>query len=145
MNKQQYQEYLRSDHWKQLRAKKVGNKRRCGICGETHGIQVHHMFYRNIYDVQTSDLRRLCDRCHGTFHRLVKEGKLRITSQEHNGAWCQTKMGVLKEFKRQGLTRFSGMKGFATKADLAKLGVPWPPPKGWKKNMINPPSMLLTN
>lgn len=97
MNKVQYREYLKSDHWKHLRRSKLKHKTRCGICGSRQNIQIHHLIYRNIYDVKTSDLRRLCGRCHQTVHELMKSGKLKITSKSHHGIWCHTKSAVKKE------------------------------------------------
>lgn len=62
--------YLKSDHWKGLRNQKfleVGKK--CEICGKSTTIEVHHLNYREIYDVLTSDLQVLCKKHHGEQHR----------------------------------------------------------------------------
>jgi hypothetical protein len=100
MNKEEYRQYLRSDHWQTLRAAKMSQpeKRRCGVCGSRENVQVHHLRYRNIFDVQTDDLRRLCDRCHSLFHRLVGEG-LEIKSESNNGRWALTKTAIKKALR----------------------------------------------
>lgn len=101
MNKHEYQKYLKSDHWKSLRAKKrrrsskTKGKSRCAICGTTEGIQTHHLLYRNIYDVSTSDLRLLCGSCHQTAHKLMAEG-LKFKSDKPQGIFCTLKVAVKK-------------------------------------------------
>lgn len=61
--------YLNSSHWKELRKKKYSEVgRKCECCGYTKTLQVHHVNYRDIYDVETSDLKVLCDLCHRTEH-----------------------------------------------------------------------------
>ena len=104
MTKAEYKLYLKSDHWKNLRAEKHKNpsRRRCGICGSREHIQTHHLRYKNIYDVETSDLRRLCGRCHMAAHELQSTGRLRLTSKSHQGLWCQTKAAVKRELGLEG-------------------------------------------
>lgn len=99
MNKIQYREYLKSDHWQNLRRLKLKRKCQCGICGSNQNIQIHHLQYRNIYDVKTTDLRRLCGRCHTLVHELIKSGKLVVNSRSHHGMWCQTKNAVKYHLK----------------------------------------------
>jgi len=96
MTKEQYQVYLQSPHWKQLRAEKwKRSHKRCGICGSKEQLQVHHMVYRQIYDVQLTDLRVLCDTCHETTHRLINAGRLDVRASEtHNGWFQRTKTAV---------------------------------------------------
>lgn len=97
---QQYQEYLKSDHWKELRRKKWKNY--CGICGSTERIETHHLNYKNLYDVETADLRRLCHRCHFLAHDLMKQGKIRFKSTKPHGRFSTIKAAVKKEL---GITR----------------------------------------
>jgi hypothetical protein len=97
LNKSEYKTYLRSDHWKELRRRKYSKcPNRCAICGSAENLQLHHLQYRSIYDVETSDLRCLCGMCHKTFHDLAGSGQLRITSDNHHGIFCQTKTAVKK-------------------------------------------------
>jgi 5-methylcytosine-specific restriction endonuclease McrA len=62
-------EYLKSDHWKQLRANKLSITPYCEKCGVRRRLDVHHLNYRNLYDVSVSDLMTLCRRCHEAEHR----------------------------------------------------------------------------
>lgn len=102
MTKAEYKEYLKSEHWKELKARKFQQRRhRCGVCGSPE-VQHHHLQYRNIYDVLTSDLRRLCGRCHKTAHELMNQGVLRVTSPNHHGMWAQTKTAVKKALGLKG-------------------------------------------
>lgn len=67
-----YREYLKSDHWLDLRQRafaKLG--RRCSICKHRKRIQVHHKFYREVWtETQVDDLQVLCDACHGLKHGI---------------------------------------------------------------------------
>lgn len=60
--------YLHSDHWRELRARKLANNPRCQRCGAKAG-DVHHRRYRSIFDVQLRDLESLCRKCHKAEHR----------------------------------------------------------------------------
>lgn len=71
MNKSEYAEYLKSEHWKVLRRKRLeiaGYK--CEKCGTPYALQVHHLRYKKIYDVTPEDLRVECSVCHAKEHRL---------------------------------------------------------------------------
>ncbi len=59
--------YLSSPHWLDLRIRakaKYGNRCRCGA----GGCDVHHINYRNIFDVTVEDLMVLCRSCHKAEH-----------------------------------------------------------------------------
>ncbi len=96
-----YQEYLQSDHWKELRARKHkrasrrNGKLRCAICGSTDKVHTHHLIYRNWYDVVTSDLRMLCDICHSTAHELISAGVIQPNKYtSHHAIFGATKVAV---------------------------------------------------
>jgi 5-methylcytosine-specific restriction endonuclease McrA len=60
---------LRSSHWKKLRRKKLEAERRtCQWCGSRARLHVHHLNYRDLYDVTLADLAVLCERCHTIVH-----------------------------------------------------------------------------
>ncbi len=61
--------YLKSDHWKELRSRKLQQVKCCERCGRTWFLDVHHLRYRNLYDVELCDLQVLCRRCHKKVHR----------------------------------------------------------------------------
>lgn len=67
--------YLRSEHWQNLRiAKLAKHDAKCCICRERDlSNDVHHIHYRNLYDVTLDDLRVLCRKCHNDVHRILDE------------------------------------------------------------------------
>ena len=68
--------YLKSEHWKLLRQSKFSEcGKHCEICGKTTTIEVHHLRYREIYDVLTSDLQVLCKKHHSEQHKRKKPQK----------------------------------------------------------------------
>lgn len=71
------EEYLKSDHWKALRAEKLNQHPNCDGCDRT-ALDVHHLNYRNLYDVTVLDLMSLCRACHAEVHRLMDAGMLRF-------------------------------------------------------------------
>lgn len=84
MNKEEYREYLKSDHWQNLRKRKLSHsRRRCAICSSIKRLEVHHLQYRNIFDVDLTDLRILCNRCHKLFHELKKSGVVKPVTGSH--------------------------------------------------------------
>lgn len=61
--------YLKSQHWYDLRWKKLNSvNRKCEKCRALKGLDVHHLDYRDIYDVELTDLQVLCRRCHLAEH-----------------------------------------------------------------------------
>ena len=70
MNREKYQQYLLTEHWKQLRSKVIerdGNA--CCRCKSTTQLQVHHKIYRATpFDTILEDLETLCELCHAGVH-----------------------------------------------------------------------------
>lgn len=62
------EEYLKSDHWKQLRKEKLQLNPICEECGSASRVEPHHLDYKNLFDVQVSDLKTLCRKCHEKAH-----------------------------------------------------------------------------
>jgi hypothetical protein len=67
--------YLKSDHWKQLKAKKLLANPLCERCGSNKFLDVHHLDYKNLYDVLLTDLETLCRHCHHEDHERAREEK----------------------------------------------------------------------
>ena len=98
MSKESYREYLKSDDWQAKRElKRSKHQWRCGICGATDRIDIHHLNYRNLTDVEMSDLRKMCHRCHILTHELHKAGKIIFKSTSHQSRWTIIKDAVKKE------------------------------------------------
>ena len=95
--KAQDRKYLQSDDWKEKRMKKNSKRKRCAICAEKKNIDIHHLNYKNLHDVEQSDLRRLCRRCHFLVHELEKNGKIVYRSNNHHSKYAIQKAAVKKE------------------------------------------------
>ena len=104
-----YTDYLKSNDWKTKRTAKVSKKFRCGICGDTNNIHVHHLNYKHLNDVEQADLRKLCKRCHFLAHKLMKEGKIVFRSTNHHSRWGILKAAVKKELKLTKVNMFAGI------------------------------------
>jgi hypothetical protein len=66
-----YYEYLNSGHWKALKsdmAKFRGKK--CEFCGAEKSLNLHHLQYKNWYDVEPEDLIWLCKLHHDIIHNF---------------------------------------------------------------------------
>jgi len=67
-NKRDYQEYLQTDHWKQLRKKIMDrDNNTCQICGVPAN-HVHHMTYVHRGNEYEFELVALCYECHKIYH-----------------------------------------------------------------------------
>jgi 5-methylcytosine-specific restriction endonuclease McrA len=61
----EYRDYLRSDRWRAIRDWAFAlHGRKCQECGETGGLEVHHLHYDTLGRERPEDLRVLCWRCH---------------------------------------------------------------------------------
>lgn len=65
------EKYLKSTHWYELRNKKLSMVNACEKCKASTHLDVHHLNYRNLYDVELSDLMVLCRKCHTDEHNGV--------------------------------------------------------------------------
>ena len=70
--------YLKSEDWKNLRAAILATKGadgRCHICDEIKRLDVHHIWYKRLYDVGVHDLTPICRDCHNKVHKLLRDPK----------------------------------------------------------------------
>ena len=83
--------YLKSKHWKKLRLRKLQSVsfhcQHCGEIGKEKNNDVHHEQYKNLIDVELSDLIVLCQHCHmlheaRTGHRKIQRSKYKRLSIE---------------------------------------------------------------
>ena len=65
--------YLKTDHWKDLKRRKLELVNSCEDCETKKYLDVHHLVYRNLYDVELDDLVVLCRRCHKAEHKKSEE------------------------------------------------------------------------
>jgi phage terminase large subunit GpA-like protein len=99
-------EYLKSDHWKLLKKSKLNQINCCEICGSNLNLDVHHLNYKNLYDVTEEDLQVLCRFHHEEIHLKQKkemEGeKIRLGELREN----RKKRKVLRNLlKKTGLSK----------------------------------------
>lgn len=67
--KDRYQQYLESDHWKQMRTGCFfRDGRRCLHCKSRQNLNAHHLRYRNLTDCYLDDVMTLFRRCHDAIH-----------------------------------------------------------------------------
>lgn len=73
MNKrrQQYYQYLESEHWRRLRLEAFERDGfKCLNCGTNKNLRGHHKRYRKDLRLCTvKDIETLCQKCHDNFHR----------------------------------------------------------------------------
>jgi phage terminase large subunit GpA-like protein len=70
-----YNEYLRSDHWNKIKRKYRMSRKRpqhCWCCGSKNNLQLHHKTYKRLGKEKLNDLLLICDECHSQLHNLVK-------------------------------------------------------------------------
>ncbi len=71
MDKKEYQQYLKTDHWQRTKRAMLKLKpyRKCELCGSREYVfHVHHMSYENIGHEGYMDLVVLCSECHKKVH-----------------------------------------------------------------------------
>jgi hypothetical protein len=147
--KETYREYLKSEHWQQTRTKKRRRNKQCGICGATSRLDVHHLTYRQLFNVEQSDLRVLCRTCHDLAHALKDRGVYTFRSTNHLHRWEVVKAAIKANFRlghprprwsgkvtQPWLMYYATPSGAWTAQQMIHLGVTWPPPKGWLHGMI---------
>ena len=68
-----YADYLRTDHWKALRLRKLrSTDYRCQACNVAGTMHVHHRTYKRRGHERLEDLTVLCSACHQLFHEHEK-------------------------------------------------------------------------
>jgi len=76
-----YEQYLKSDHWFELKKKASRRKRysRCEICQSKSMLQLHHRHYRFLMHVnELHSIICLCDSCHGNIHKMAKSKNISV-------------------------------------------------------------------
>jgi len=79
MNRQEYKDYLETEHWRTLRRLKIEEaNQHCQLCGKgadrTTTLHVHHNTYTRFpYRELLSDLVVVCTQCHSIFHDRLPE------------------------------------------------------------------------
>jgi hypothetical protein len=78
-----YNRYLQSDHWADLRRRKFSESgRNCKNCGSVKVPHVHHINYRHLIDCTLDDLLVLCKICHDDLHCGAQIQKIDLAGVE---------------------------------------------------------------
>lgn len=80
-------EYLHSEEWAKLRERAFRREKACFLCAKEGAMDVHHMDYRNIVDVDPSCLVVLCRECHSMVHEAIDIG---LIPKKHNRRFVQS-------------------------------------------------------
>jgi HNH endonuclease len=76
MNKQEYEEYLKSSAWRQkrhwARLKARGKCQRCGELLVEKEVHTHHLTYERVGHERPEDLQVICKACHEFIHGLIE-------------------------------------------------------------------------
>lgn len=80
MTKEEYQEYLKTEHWQRLRAERLKiDNYKCQYCGRPYDLQVHHLSYDNLWNENVyEDLITLCKSC----HKCIEEIKTKYKDEQ---------------------------------------------------------------
>jgi 5-methylcytosine-specific restriction endonuclease McrA len=71
-----YNEYLRSDQWRRLRAKVFERDNYlCQGCRVNRATQAHHLTYARVGREMLFDLISVCDPCHESIHTIREESR----------------------------------------------------------------------
>ena len=107
MNKDEYIEYLKSEHWKSFkkRYKKAKSPQFCLGCGNKR-IQLHHRTYARLGKERYEDIFPLCGKCHIKLHKFLSDNKQRITASYKKSLailfkWTPIQRSIFKKFYRK--------------------------------------------
>jgi hypothetical protein len=145
-----YQDYLASPLWRKIRAKvlpRAGG--RCAFC-DAPATQVHHRAYtyRVLRGLKPNLLVQCCRPCHKDIEfwpdgRKRDPFEVRARSRqmqaahERRRAAERASLAVPADARPtpEGIEAAKTKRGGWTREQLAKWGVPWPPPKGWRAGL----------
>lgn len=78
MTKAEYAEYLRSDHWAEVRRRyRKVRPWKCDRCDSSEkSLDLHHRTYKRLGRERLDDLVPLCRTCHQDIHGILVDGKV---------------------------------------------------------------------
>jgi hypothetical protein len=111
-----YRVYLLSPHWAQIRRdyRESDLPQEC-FCGESDGVQLHHLTYERIGAERLLDLTPLCAPCHALVHVLEWRGELGIdleglTDAERAGIGRKWLAAEAERLKAEEVARFEALR-----------------------------------
>ncbi len=106
MTKEEYQEYLKSDHWKKTKARKLTERNyRCERCGSPYMLCVHHLNYDRLWKELMTDLKVYCDYCHKTVHGIPTGNQRPIIPKHIRDEQLKGIFNIPRKFKRGKLQK----------------------------------------
>jgi len=99
ISKEEYQKYLQSEHWKNVRERYFDSKliKDCYICHSNQDLNLHHRTYKRLHAERLTDLVPLCSQCHKAVHLLIKNGGASL--------WESTRVLQTRLHARRGKTK----------------------------------------
>lgn len=81
--------YLKSEDWKNLRGAVLAHHNNtCAVCNKySPSNDVHHLKYRNLFDVKPSDLKVVCRICHELIHAALAANPHWKTFRQKEDLW----------------------------------------------------------
>ena len=80
----EYENYLKSEHWKSFKDSVYKSKRRrkCRICGNIKDLNIHHKKYTRfgesvLFNETKGTIMVLCKDCHSLWHKLISNHKIK--------------------------------------------------------------------
>lgn len=137
MNKQQYKEYLSSEHWKKFRKETYSKRKMCQKCTSKKNLNIHHITYVNLWKETQEDVLVLCNECHFRGHKKpkfikrMKEGKsldFVKKATEKNGKFYRPS-NVFRDCNRCGKQHSLFYKRFTGSFSNIRLGMACPTSK----------------
>lgn len=108
-----YEAYLRSEHWRQLRSAVFKQNKTCFCCGiESRNPELHHVRYDNIGNEKPEDVVVVCKYCHDKLHGRHDDGKVSLWD-----AHLQVRELNILEHRFNGHVNASEMKKILAKWD----------------------------
>lgn len=97
--KQDHAEYLKSDHWQDLRLRALARAgSQCEACKCSNDLQGHHTRYEQDFRKCTiDDVMCLCRDCHDIFHRYLKTNNRPLSQFSRQGT-IETLAWINKQF-----------------------------------------------
>lgn len=69
-------------------------------------LDLHHLLYKNWYDVTTKDLIWLCRDCHTVAHRLIDSGEIRVHGKDRDQI-CGATLHRVRKHRNQTEVNFN--------------------------------------
>lgn len=131
-NRERYAEYLKSDHWANLKQEVFAAKGKfCQFCKLEEKLHGHHLCYKNLIDCKIEDIMILCEGCHNLLHKISSHYDF------YNFSAIQSENRVLQLLQQYKKNKFAGTKTKKKENRRIKRAEQ----REWKKN--NPPTPKL--